>query len=369
MRPSRLLPPATWVLAAVALLPVATPAAVVSARDANLRAGLSPYNWVVTDHGVNTAVCGASLTVGFTGTRTVALEVDTSRLVLPATTRFPIIAWTVNGGPEQTRQLAAGDRSILLAAGTADPVIDLYVKGMCPWVNRYDGDPPPNSLTITGFTVDDGAATTAVEQPRGIWLAIGDSITSGDGAAYAEKQGRPKNDLWAESDDARASYARLVSRHFGYRDSRLAYGGYNWSGGLAKVPKLATLIDQTTSSASRLQGGVLQPPPDVVSVNLGTNGKPQLDDVVGSLLAVRKRAGPQAVLIVMVPFSGAAKAEVTAGFEAYVQESGDRRAHLVDLGRFPFATADGVHPTAAGHKAIVERLLPALEPIVFQARP
>jgi lysophospholipase L1-like esterase len=360
-----------WLVAATTVVGgIASPAlaGVVPVSDANVRAGLSPYNWVETAEAASTAVCGASVRVGFTGTKSVALQMDTSRIELPEPTRYPILAWTVNGGPVQTHQLVAGETSVPLCIDTADPVIDLYVKGMCPWINRFEGDTPPNAFTMTGFMVDDGGTTIAVEQPRGIWLSIGDSITSGDGAAYAEKQGRPKTPLWAESDDGRAAYAWLLAKHFGYRESRLAYGGYNWTGGLAKMPKLATLIDQKTSTVSRLNGDVLQPPPDIVTVNLGTNGKPKVEDVVESLTAVRKRSGPQATLIVMVPFIGWSRAEVTAGLEAYKEVSGDERTHLVDLGQFTFATADGVHPTAAGHQTIFEKLLPAIEPIVKAAQ-
>jgi len=356
------------VAAPTALLEPASPATIVPMTAAAVQAGLSPFNWVTTAEAASTTVCGASARVGFTGTRNVALAVDTSRIDLPDASRFPILAWTINGGPEQTHQLVAGETSVTLCTDVADPVVDLFVKGMCPWINRYEGDPPPNAVTLTGFRIDEGGAGVVAEQPPAVWLSIGDSITSGDGAAYAENQGRPPKAAWAASDDARASYAWLLAKHFGYRDARLAYGGYNWTGGLAKVPPLTTLIDQKTSTVSRLKGDALEPPPDIVSVNLGTNGKPRVEDVTAALMALRKRAGPRATLIVMVPFNGAARAEVTAGFAAYEQATGDGRAHLIDVGRFEFATADRVHPTAAGHRTIFERLLPAIEPIIDQAR-
>lgn len=229
---------------------------------------------------------------------------------------------------------------------------------MSPFEDRYTGDRPPNSVWITGLEVDDGAVTVAVSQPQRVWLSIGDSITSGDGAAYAEKQGRPHNDRWAESDDARASYAWLLARHYGYRESRLAYGGYNWKGGLARIPAVPTLVDQRTSTVSRLDDGLLRPAPDVVVVNLGTNGRPARQEVVDSLAAIRRRVGATARLIIMVPVSGAARAEVTDGFRAYGESSGDARASLADLGKVQFATADGVHPTAAGHRRIFEAAVP-----------
>ena len=345
------------------------PAATISTADPNLLAGLSPYTWVRTTAGIGTAVCGGSLTVGLKGTQRVVLRVDTGHLVLPSALRYPILAWTVNGGAERTHQLAAGESSVTLASDVADPVIDLYVKGMSPFEDRFTGERPLNSVWITGLEVDDGAVTVAVSRPERIWLSIGDSITSGDGAAYAEKQGRPHNDRWAESDDARASYAWLLAKHYGYRESRLAYGGYNWKGGLARIPALPTLVDQRTSTVSRLDDGLLRPVPDVVVVNLGTNGRPTKQEVVDSLVAIRRRAGPQARLVVMVPVSGAARAEVADGFKAYGESSGDALASLVDLGKLQFATADGVHPTAAGHRQIFEAAVPSFDRILGPASP
>ena len=375
MRTGTRRPSSGWSLAAFATCALvgvcvsSAAAGTIPTSDPQVRAGLSPYTWVQTPAGIGTAVCGGSLTVGFKGTRRVVLQVDTSGIVLPSPLRYPILAWTVNGGPEQTHQLAAGESAVPLAADVADPVIDLYVKGMSPFEDRFTGDRPPNSVWLRGFEVDDGATTVAVQQAQRIWLSIGDSITSGDGAAYAEKQGRPHNDRWAESDAARASYAWLLARHYGFRESRLAYGGYNWKGGLARIPAVLTLIDQRTSTHSRLEDGLLRPAPDVVLVNLGTNGRPTLEEVSGALAAIRRRAGPAARLIVMVPVSGAARAEVTAGFDAYLAGSRDDRASLVDLGRFSFGTADGVHPTAAGHRQIFEHAVPVFDRILRPAGP
>jgi len=361
--------PAWRAMALVCAWAVTAAAATIPTSDPHLQAGLSPYNWVQTPAGIGTAVCGSSLAVGLTGTRQVVLRVDTSTIMVSSPLRYPILGWTVNGGPEQTHQLRAEESSVTLVTDVADPVIELVVKGMSPFEDRFTGDRPLNSVWITGLEVDEGGRTVAPPTQKPVWLSIGDSITSGDGAAYAEKRGRPHNDRWAESDDGRASYAWLLARHYGYRESRLAYGGYNWKGGLARIPAVPTLIDQRTSTQSRLEDGLLRPAPDVVLVNLGTNGRPTLEEVTGSLAAIRRRAGPAARLIVMVPVSGAARAEVTAGFDAYLAGSRDDRASLVDLGKFSFGTADGVHPTAAGHRQIFEQAVPLFDRILRPAKP
>jgi hypothetical protein len=100
-----------------------------------------------------------------------------------------------------------------LATGVTNPIIDFYIKGMSPIEDRYNGNVPVNSVKITGFTIDDGGSTFPVVLPKKVWLNIGDSILSGDEALYSAGQGRPADDDWASSDDARASYGYLLVRH------------------------------------------------------------------------------------------------------------------------------------------------------------
>jgi lysophospholipase L1-like esterase len=192
-------------------------------------------------------------------------------------------------------------------------------------------------------------------------LNIGDSIMSGDGAAYAKGQGRPPDDAWAASEDGRASYGYLLAQHYGYGEARLAYGGYNWGGGMAGVPALGTLIAQRTSTVSRLRGTQLSPSPAVVLVNLGENGAPAEAAVTQALVQLRRRVSQATRILVMIPVSGQARAEVTQAFNNYKNSSKDGNAYLVDLGPLAFDTCDGQHPTAAGHQTIYKAALPVLE--------
>ncbi|HOD82063.1 MAG: hypothetical protein BWX88_00767 [Planctomycetes bacterium ADurb.Bin126] len=339
-------------------------AGVIPVTDKDVQNGLSPWNWVCRDDYVTSAICGASLTVGFKGTRQVSLLVDVGHIKKLAPTRYPIIAWSVNGGALRSHQLAEGRTKIVLASDAADPVVDLYVKGMSPYENRYAGDVGAAAMKITGFAVDEGGAARPLDLPGKFWLSIGDSIMSGDGAAYAAGQGRPHNDRWPEAGDGRASYGCLLARHYGCREGRIAYGGYNWPRGMAGVPGLATLIDQKTSTVSRLNGQALSPLPDVVLINLGENGVPKDATVIEALTKVRSRVGPKAKIIVMVPVSGRGRAEITRAFNEYKSSAKDATAHLVDLGPLKFATCDGQHPTAAGHEAIFKAAVGRLDAIV-----
>jgi len=351
----------------VSVSPATLCGGIIPPTDTNFLNSLTYNNWATNSDSVNSAVCGASFTLGFTATQQVALGVDNAHLSGLNASRYPIIAWTVNGGPLQTHQLLAGETSVLLASGVTNPIIDFYIRGMSPLDDRYNGDTPLNSVKITGFTVDDGGGIFSVVLPKKLWLNIGDSIMSGDEALYAAGQGRPADDLWAASEDGRASYGYLLAQHYGYREARLAYGGYDWGGGLASVPALATLIDQKTSTKSRLTSGLLFPMPDVVLINLGENGAPSLASVTNALFKLRSRITPATKVIVMIPVSGVASTQVTQGFNSYTNSSLDTNAFLVNLGAISYATGDGQHPTAQGHLSIYKTALPYLDPIIAPA--
>lgn len=337
---------------------------VIAMSDTNVLNGLSPLNWVRKPGFVASSICGASLKVGFSGTSRVALRIDTRTIGTKVASRFPILAWSVNQGPMQTHQLVQGETSVPLSSGPTNPTIDLYLKGLSPFENRYAGDTPENAVKITGLLLDAGGATRPISLPSRVWLNIGNSIESGDAAAYATAQGRPSDDTWAASDDGRASYGYLLADHYGYRESRLAYGGYNWGGGLAGIPNLSELVDNITSTVSRLTDGYLAPRPDIVTINLGENGVPPANDVTSALAELRLRAGALTKVIVMIPVSGKARSAVTDAFNAYKNASQDGNIFLVDLGTLTYATADGGHPTAQGHRAIYNAALPAFDKLV-----
>ena len=340
------------------------PPVLIHVTDSNILSGLTPDDWVCKTNYIDSAVCGAAVTVGFTNTSQVAVQVVTSQFTNVVASRYPILAWSVNGGPYQSHQLSATDTAIMLATNTVNPVIDLYIEGMSPFEDRYDGNVPTNCVEITGFLVGTNGATTPVAHPAKVWLNIGDSIMSGDEALYTAGQGRPADDDWAASDDGRASYGYLLARHYGYQESRLAYGGYDWGGGLAYIPALTTLIDHTTSTVSRLTNGVLNTIPDVVLINLGENGAPALSDVTNALFKLRSRVHPATKIIVMIPVAGTSQTEVTLGYSSYTNSTSDPNTFLVNLGSISYPTGDGQHPTALGHEMIYQAALPSFDAII-----
>ncbi len=341
-----------------------SPTKPIPATDPQVLSGLSPLNWIRTENGIHSSVCGASFKLAFADTKFVAINVDTARLNYPSPTRFPIIAWSINNGPLQTHQLSAAETIITLSESVANPVIDFYIKGLSPFEDRFRGDVPTNSLTITGFALDPKGRILHAPKSSPLWLNLGDSILSGDGAALSSKQGRPANDLWAASDDARASYGYLLAQHYGHRESRLAFGGYAWTGGGGGNPPVAGLIDQITSTTSRLTGDKLVPCPDVVLINLGENAAPKPEPVIAALTKLRLRTSPTTKVIVMIPVSGKARTEVTAAVQTYLEASKDAQTHLLDLGPITFDTCDGQHPTAGGHNSIYQAAITHIDKLL-----
>jgi hypothetical protein len=98
---------------------------VIPVTDANVRSGLSPYNWIVRDDALVSSVCGASLTVGFKGTKQIAVMVDSPMAARKDPNRIPVLAWSVNGGEFKTHQCGLDEKSVVLTAGEQDPLIHL----------------------------------------------------------------------------------------------------------------------------------------------------------------------------------------------------------------------------------------------------
>lgn len=336
---------------------------IIPATSSEVAGGLSPLNWIRTTDGIHSMVCGASFKLKFKDTGAVGLKVDTARHRYSAGSRYPILSWSVNGGPEQTHQLVEGESEIPLSTGVKEPVIDFHIKGFSPFEDRFTGDVPTNAVSITGFSVE-GSGKVIAPAPEPVWLNIGDSILSGDGAAYQKDQGRPPDDRWAAAGEARASYGYLLARHFGHRESRLAFGGNSWTGGLAKIPPVTDLVDRITSTKSRLTKDKLVPVPQVVLINLGENRVPAGETIVAALEKLRERCTADTRIIVMIPVSGKGRAEISAAVNAYQKAENDKRVHLVDAGAITFDTADGQHPTAPGHRSIYQAVLPEFEKIL-----
>jgi hypothetical protein len=158
-------------------------ATIIPATDKQLLNGLSPYNWVCKENSISSSVNGAAITLHFKGTQQVILHVATDHLESKIPSRFPVIAWSVNGGMAQTYQLLADTNVVLLSTGLKDPSIEIYLKGTSPFEDRFNGDVPGNSLKITGFEVDAAGSLTSSNVSSKIWLSASQTLRLSGGQA------------------------------------------------------------------------------------------------------------------------------------------------------------------------------------------
>src|SRR5690349_20981375 len=93
----------------------------------------SPYNWYQSDAFAQSANRGSYFKLGFTGSQ-LSVEVDVNPLVsanVPAD-QYPVVRFSVDGGPATTMQLGPDSHSIVCAKGLPGGTHDLlfqYVAG------------------------------------------------------------------------------------------------------------------------------------------------------------------------------------------------------------------------------------------------
>jgi acyl-CoA thioesterase-1 len=203
---------------------------------------------------------------------------------------------------------------------------------------------------VVGLALALGLLATPVAPARGeerVVVALGDSLTAGLGVAAEE--------AWPALIDA-----RLKREGYPYRVVNAGVSGDTTAGGLRRVD------------------WVLRNRPEVAVVALGANdglrGLP-VDAMHANLLGIveRLRAGGARVLVVgmeVPPNYGAAYARAFRGvFPDVARRTG---SPLVPFLLDGVATdprlnqADGIHPNAAGHRAIAEHVWPHLAALLVR---
>lgn len=189
-----------------------------------------------------------------------------------------------------------------------------------------------------------GRASAATER---VIVALGDSLTAGWGVA---------------PDEAYPALLEIRVRHEGF-----AYHVVN-----------AGVSGDTTAGGRRRLDWVLRSRPEIVIVALGANdglrGQP-LAEMQGNLLAIIERlrsAGAKVLLAGMrlPPNYGAYAREFAATFPVVGRRATAFAPFLLEgVAADPrLNQADGIHPNAAGHRVIAERLWPYLLPLMRRDR-
>ncbi|MDR3688232.1 MAG: hypothetical protein P4L46_02550 [Fimbriimonas sp.] len=340
-----------------------------SVSDAGIR--FSPYNWFQSTEYAQTANPGAYLKVGFTGTE-IAVKVDVTPLSAAKVSagHYPVVRFSIDGGPAKTVQLRSDMTSIPCAAGLPPGTHNLLLEYVAGYV-FLDFWTPVNVLRVTGFTLGQGAVLT---QPSGriapfrlSALFLGDSITNGDDDIATFARGITNE---VDTQDATVGYPAIVSAGIGAEYGVVAYGGASWDGTAADghTPGIMDFFGKLDSVHSRLVAGKLSPTPDEIYLNMGENSGPSGDDVTKLLTAIRAAASPKTKIFVIVPFSGRSRASLSSGVAAYRSVvPGDAHTFLLDLGNNPYLTdagptmlsVDGQHPLATLHAMLAAHLLRA----------
>jgi lysophospholipase L1-like esterase len=331
----------------------------------------SPWNWYGDGSAVQTTHLGAWLKFGWTG-RNLRLGVDVSMAdragIAPGA--YPVIGYSIDGGPYRILRLARGDRERTLAANLPEARhrCQAYLRWIGFGAERWRAGRQVALWRVTGLGLDPGS--TAYRDPElrpRRALFFGDSILD---AAF---------NLGAET-DAFQAWAEVVAGRLDAEPGRVGFEGqsYSISGNASNgnVPALfipenprESTWDLLDSYHPRLAEGRFSPRPDFVFLCHGANDAinhvpdDQVEASVRELLPrIRAAAGPSARIFVVVPFEGFNRGPIGAAFGAYQRTSPDPGCHLLDLGDEASSriidvvegkparrSFDGLHPNAAMH--------------------
>lgn len=329
----------------------------------------SPYNWYQSGSAyAQSPNPGAYLKVGFTGTK-VGVNVDVSPLTnakVPAA-QYPVVRYSVDHGPAVTIQLTPETSSLSCATGLRAGNHTLRLEYVAGYV-FLDFWSPVNVMRVTGLTLDEGAKTVAPADRLPLnALFLGDSITNGDDntATFA---GGITNAV--DTQDATQGYPAIVAAGIGTEYGIVAYGGASWDRTAAdgNTPGLMTFHSMLDKVHSRLVDGKFSPVPDDIFVNMGENAGPSEDQVPKLLASLRAASGAKTNIFLMIPFSGRARASLSAGFSDYRKAApSDSQTHLLDLGDSPYLklagptmySVDGQHPLVSHHAILGAQLIQA----------
>ncbi len=246
-----------------------------------------------------------------------------------------------------------GRRALLVLAMSA---AGLFGLSGCEPASEPPAATPPSNAPRDGFgqrfgtdvTSQPGRSTAAVREDRPRIVTFGDSLTSGLGVAQEE------------------AYPAQLQR-------RLDAAGYRY-----RIINAGVSGDTTAGGVRRVEW-VLNSKPSIVILELGandglrgidlTNTRANLETIIQRLQA----AGVTVVLAGMKLPPNYGK-DYTARFAALYPELAKKyRVSLMPFflegvaAREAFNQADGIHPTEAGYRMIVENLLVTLRP--FLAKP
>lgn len=281
----------------------------------------SPYAW--DDRGTykSANAPGAYIKLAFTGT-SVTAKFDVSALAGASTptSSYPIVRMVVDGRVATEVQLTATNGNAGVFGLTSGPhTLECYFRAVD--VNLADRwTTPVSALRFTGFTLDSGAAYSALAARAKNLIFFGDSITEG---YVVMSNNNPAGN------SSQQTVAPFLAQSLGCEYGQIGYSAQGYEqAGAGGVPALSAAIPYYSAGRSRLVSGKFSPEPDYVCVMHGANGTPTSAGVQSSIDALRT-AAPNAKIFVMVQAGGYARGAIAAGAAA---RSSDAKLYLIDLG-------------------------------------
>ncbi len=313
-------------------------------------------------------------------------------------TFWPNLRYSLDGGEwtdislhDATSTTGAGTLAIVsgLAAGTH--TLEFEVPAFYENGNFFDIWNTPNvQIVATGFTIDGSTVALPTSptskhslyvRPKNL-LVYSDSIGEGVNV-YGAAGG-------VQYSDATVAWPSILKEYLKAEMGNISFQGQGWvQTGLGNVLALPDTWDEYYSGASRLVNGLLDPPPDYIACMMGqndaSNGKTNtaVIDAVQSVLPLWRTAAPDALILIIIPLSGAMRDALSLAVSQYIAATGDTRCILIDLGMLSATSmelglywvtevgrvlgaseqsVDGIHPLPVIHGQAAARIAAAIEP-------
>ena len=207
-----------------------------------------------------------------------------------------------------------------------------------------------NGLIFDKITVDAGGEITGLMPKNPVIAYYGDSITEGLAALSTEGQG-----MFTTSSSAINAYPFTASHLIGAVSHTSGYGstGITIEKGLGNVPNCITVIDNMIQDTP-----IVMPELDAIVVNHGHNdlnmSVPDAEFAEGykEVLVRLREKHPDAAIFAVVPYAQ----RYVDTIKNVVEELDDDNIYYISTADWKYTTTDGVHPDAAGGKALGTRL-------------
>ena len=323
----------------------------------------SPYNWYDTGYSKMSTPGGAYFKIAFSGT-SLGVQVDMSRLGITPKSTIKISAY-IDGSTTQYRKSLAdadcmGNVTLVSGLSSGKHTATVYLSFTSQDYDRWNGA-VTNSLRLLGIKLDFGTrlydASSLVSNKK--IVIYGDSITEGVGInegaeyAYSAVLGQTLGVEYGQCGNGWIGWSHFGSGHTDHFYILNQNKGY-WRDYFEGKSRL---VDRNDISKGYIDGA-----PDAVFITLGHNDHgSNYDEVQNKLINWMKdvrTTAPNAEIFIILPFATGSshyadfRTKYVEGFNKYVSETSDAKAHIVDLGPEGHnivvnGSSDGVHPEKA----------------------